>query len=44
MNNSLMSNITNLINKLRDAGLDNYISMPNIIVIGTQSSGKSSII
>jgi len=33
-----------LIDELRDVGLQNYISLPRIAAIGTQSSGKSSLI
>jgi len=33
-----------MIDELRDVGLQNYISLPRIAAIGTQSSGKSSAI
>lgn len=33
-----------LIDELRDVGLQHYISLPRIAAIGTQSSGKSSLI
>jgi len=33
-----------VIDELRDVGLQNYISLPRIAAIGTQSSGKSSAI
>eukprot|EP00811_Abedinium_folium_P037147 NODE_978_length_2665_cov_10.432624.p1 GENE.NODE_978_length_2665_cov_10.432624~~NODE_978_length_2665_cov_10.432624.p1 ORF type:complete len:460 (-),score=100.58 NODE_978_length_2665_cov_10.432624:1210-2589(-) len=40
---SLRSLIT-VIDELRDVGLQQYISLPRIVAIGTQSSGKSSVI
>jgi GTPase SAR1 family protein len=33
-----------LINMLRDTGLEKHISLPKIVVVGSQSSGKSSLI
>lgn len=33
-----------MVDELRDVGLQNYISLPRIAAIGTQSSGKSSAI
>lgn len=33
-----------VVDELRDVGLQNYISLPRIAAIGTQSSGKSSLI
>mmetsp|Transcript_42765 Transcript_42765/g.118084 ORF Transcript_42765/g.118084 Transcript_42765/m.118084 type:complete len:811 (+) Transcript_42765:75-2507(+) len=33
-----------LVDELRDVGLQHYISLPRIAAIGTQSSGKSSLI
>lgn len=32
------------IDKLRDHGLDKYIQLPRIVVLGSQSSGKSSLL
>ncbi len=33
-----------LIDELRDVGLQEYINLPRIAVLGTQSSGKSSVL
>jgi len=35
--------LINIIDKLRDAGLHEHISLPRIAVVGSQSSGKSSL-
>ena len=43
----LLSNLRpliSLIDKLKDFGLDEYISLPRIAVLGTQSAGKSSLL
>lgn len=49
MNNEvfLLSNLKPLIaliDNLKDSGLDEYISLPRIAVLGTQSAGKSSLL
>eukprot|EP00927_Polykrikos_kofoidii_P051247 TRINITY_DN45034_c0_g1_i1.p1 TRINITY_DN45034_c0_g1~~TRINITY_DN45034_c0_g1_i1.p1 ORF type:complete len:813 (+),score=173.26 TRINITY_DN45034_c0_g1_i1:55-2493(+) len=47
MAGSLYENLRQLItlvDELRDVGLQHYISLPRIAAIGTQSSGKSSLI
>lgn len=36
--------LVNLVDKLRDVGLNDHISMPRIAVLGSQSSGKSSLL
>lgn len=36
--------LVNLVDKLRDVGLNDLISMPRIAVLGSQSSGKSSLL
>ena len=36
--------LINIIDQLRDVGLDNQITLPRICVLGTQSSGKSSLL
>jgi len=36
--------IMTFVDALRDIGLENHISLPKIVVIGTQSSGKSSVL
>lgn len=36
--------LVNLVDKLRDIGLNDHISMPRIAVLGGQSSGKSSLL
>lgn len=33
-----------LVDKLRDINLESYIQLPKIVVVGSQSSGKSSLI
>ena len=43
-----MDNLINIVNKLQEvlsnSGLDNKIQLPQIVVVGAQSSGKSSIL
>lgn len=39
-----LSKLVKLIDELRDEGLQDHIKLPRIAVIGTQSSGKSSLI
>lgn len=34
----------NLIDQMRDIGVDQYISLPRIAVLGPQSAGKSSLL
>ena len=34
----------NLIDNLRETGLENYLDIPRICVLGLQSSGKSSLL
>ncbi len=36
--------LINIIDEVRDYGLDKEISLPRIAVLGTQSSGKSSLL
>ena len=36
--------LVTIIDKLRDAGLQEHISQPRIAVVGSQSSGKSSLL
>lgn len=36
--------LINVVDELRDVGLSNYIDLPRIAVLGTQSSGKSSLL
>mmetsp|Transcript_41755 Transcript_41755/g.110021 ORF Transcript_41755/g.110021 Transcript_41755/m.110021 type:complete len:126 (+) Transcript_41755:51-428(+) len=43
----LYSNLRQLIttvDELRDVGLQKYVNLPRIVVAGTQSSGKSSVL
>lgn len=44
---SLIDNLKkfiNIIDQLRDIGLDQHIQLPRIVVLGSQSSGKSSLL
>jgi hypothetical protein len=44
---SLIDNLRkfiNFIDKLRDIGLEKHILIPRIVVLGSQSSGKSSLL
>ena len=36
--------LINLIDQLRDCGVNEYIQLPRICSLGTQSSGKSSVL
>ena len=36
--------MVSLIDRLRDIQLEQYIKLPKIVVVGSQSSGKSSLI
>jgi len=39
-----LRNLINLIDQLRDCGVNEYIKLPRICTLGTQSSGKSSVL
>lgn len=41
---NLMKESINLINVLKDGGVEDFVSLPSIAVIGIQSSGKSSVL
>lgn len=41
--NSLRS-VISLIDKLRDIKLESFIQLPKIVAVGSQSSGKSSLV
>lgn len=41
---SSLRHLVNLVDELRDIGLNKYINLPRICVAGTQSSGKSSVL
>lgn len=47
-NNSFLSNslrkFNDIIDQLRDIGIESQITLPKIAVLGTQSSGKSSLL
>ena len=48
MENSLIKNnlrsVISLVDKIRDIKLEEYIKLPKIVAVGSQSSGKSSLI
>ena len=47
MSSSLFENLKKficVIDKLKDIGLDEHVKLPKIIVVGSQSSGKSSLL
>lgn len=39
-----LRSMINLVDKLRDIGVERYIELPKICVLGTQSAGKSSVL
>ena len=39
-----LKSVVSLIDRLRDIKLEQYIQLPKIVVVGSQSSGKSSLI
>lgn len=39
-----MRKLINIVDELRDVGLQQYINLPRIAVLGTQSAGKSSVL
>lgn len=39
-----LRSMINLVDRLRDIGVDQYIELPKICVVGTQSAGKSSVL
>lgn len=39
-----LRSVVSLIDRLRDIHLEQYIKLPKICVVGSQSSGKSSLI
>lgn len=39
-----MKKFITIINELRDRGLQSYVSLPRIVVVGLQSAGKSSLL
>ena len=39
-----LRSVVSLIDRLRDIHLEEYIKLPKIVVVGSQSSGKSSLI
>lgn len=41
---SNLRGVISLVDKLRDINLESYIQLPKIVVVGSQSSGKSSLI
>ena len=41
---SKMRSVISLVDKLRDIKLESYIKLPKIVAVGSQSSGKSSLV
>lgn len=39
-----LRSVISLVDRLRDINLESYIQLPKIVVVGSQSSGKSSLI
>jgi predicted ABC-type transport system involved in lysophospholipase L1 biosynthesis ATPase subunit len=41
---SKLRSVITLVDKLRDIHLESYIKLPKIVAVGSQSSGKSSLV
>ena len=41
---SKLRSVISLVDKLRDIQLEEYIKLPKIVAVGSQSSGKSSLV
>lgn len=41
---SSFKKLLTVVDQLRDAGLNEHISLPRVAVLGTQSAGKSSLL
>lgn len=39
-----LRSVISLVDRLRDISLESYIQLPKVVVVGSQSSGKSSLI
>lgn len=39
-----LRSVITLVDKLRDIKLESYIKLPKIVAVGSQSSGKSSLV
>lgn len=39
-----LRSVITLVDKLRDINLESYIKLPKIVAVGSQSSGKSSLV
>jgi predicted ABC-type transport system involved in lysophospholipase L1 biosynthesis ATPase subunit len=39
-----LRSVITLVDKLRDISLESYIKLPKIVAVGSQSSGKSSLV
>ena len=44
LKNDMFANLVKIVDDLRDEGLQDHIKLPRIAVLGSQSSGKSSLL